>query len=154
MNTVQAGNRLLEALKVHEKEIAGLYAVYAETFPTYSSFWSELSREEIEHAGWIERLQARIEDSSEVFVVERFPSAAIEKSIGYVKELVNKAEEADFELIDALSEALHLEEALSESKYFEVLEGDSDETKRTLRLLASSSRKHYEKVREVWQKNR
>jgi hypothetical protein len=154
MNAVQAGNRLLEALKVHEKEIAGLYEVYAETFPAYSSFWSELSKEEIEHASWIERLQARIEEGSEVLVVERFPAAAIERSIGYVKELVNKAEEADFELIDALSEALHLEEALSESKYFEVLEGDSDEAKRTLNLLSSSSRKHYEKVREVWQKNR
>jgi len=154
MNAVQAGNRLLEALKVHEKEIVGLYEVYAETFPAYSSFWTDLSKEEIEHAGWIERLQAKIEDGTEVFVVERFPAAAIEKSISYVNGLINKAGEADFELIDALSEALHLEEALSESKYFEVLEGDSDETKRTLTLLASSSRKHYQKVREAWQNNR
>jgi hypothetical protein len=154
MNVVKAPNQLLEALKTHEKEIARLYEVYAETFPLYGSFWIELSKEEIEHANWIERLQTRIGNGSEDFVVERFPVAAIEHSIGYVKQLVYKAEEDDFQFIDALSEAMHLEEALSESKYFEVLEGDSDETKRTLTLLAGSTRKHYQKIKEVWRENR
>jgi rubrerythrin len=154
MNLVKAPNRFLEALKVHEKEIARLYEVYAETFPLYGSFWIELSKEEMEHADWIEKLQNRIESGSEDFVVERFPVEAIEHSIGYVKELVYKTQEADFQLLDALSEALHLEEALSESKYFEVLAGDSAETKRTLTLLASSSREHYQKVKELWQENR
>jgi len=154
MNVVKAPNQLLEALKTHEKEIARLYEVYAETFPLYGSFWIELSKEEIEHANWIKRLQTRIENGSEDFVVERFPVAAIEHSIGYVKELVYKAQEDDFQFIDALSEAMHLEEALSESKYFEVLEGDSAETKRTLTLLAGSTRKHYQKIKEVWRENR
>jgi hypothetical protein len=154
MNVVKTPNRLLEAMKAYEKEIAGLYKVYAETFPAYRSFWIDLSEEEVEHAGWIEELQAKIENGSEDFVVERFPVEAIEHSMDYVKELVYKAEKSDFELIDALSEALHLKEALSESKYFEVLEGDSVETKRTLTSLASSSRNHYQKVKELWQQNR
>lgn len=154
MNVINAPNKLLEALKVHEKEIARLYEVYAETFPVFRSFWIELSKEEIEHANWIERLQARIDKGPGDFVVERFPVAAIERNIEYVKELIYEVEEANFQLIDALSKALHLEEALSESKYFEVWEGDSAETKRTLTLLAQSSRKHYQKIKEVWQENR
>ena len=154
MTVVKPPNRLLEALKVHEKEIARLYEVYAETFPVYRSFWIELSKEEIEHANWIERLQAKIENGSGDFVVERFTVAAIEHNIDYVKELIYEAEDANFQLIEALSAALHLEEALSESKYFEVWEGDSAETKRTLTSLARSSREHYQKVKEVWQENR
>ncbi len=154
MNSVKAPGRLLEALKVHEKEIARLYEVYAETFLVYSSFWMDLSKDETEHADWIEKLQAKIENDSEVMVTERFPVAAIEHSIAYVKELIHKARQDDVELIDALSEALHLEEALSESKYFEVLADDSPETKRTLTLLKGSSRKHYQKVKELWLENR
>ena len=154
MNVAKPPNRLLETLKAHEKEIARLYEAYSDKFPAYRSFWIELSREEIEHANWIEKLQAGIENDSEDFFVERFPVAAIECSINYVKDLVYKAEEADLQLIEALSEALHLEEALSEGKYFEVWEGDSAETKRTLTLLARSSREHYQKVKEVWQENR
>jgi rubrerythrin len=154
MNLIKEPNQLLEALKVHEKEIARLYKVYAETFPLYRSFWIELSKEEIEHANWIEKLQTKIGNGSGDFVVERFPVSAIEHNIDYVKELACEAEDADFQLIDALSKALHLEEALSESKYFEVWEGDSAETKRTLTSLARSSREHYQKVKEVWQENR
>jgi len=154
MNLIKEPNQLLEALKVHEKEIARLYEVYAETFPLYRTFWIELSKEEIEHANWIEELQTKNGNGSGDFLVERFPVAAIEYSINHVKDLVYKAEEADFQLIEALSEALHLEEALSESKYFEVWEGDSAETKRTLTSLARSSREHYQKVKEVWQENR
>lgn len=154
MNSIKATDRLLEALKVHEKEIGRLYEVYADMFPEYRSFWLGLSGQEAEHADWIEKLQAKIEDGSEVMVVERFPMAAIEHSIGYVKELVSQAQQAGVELIDALSEALHLEEALSESKYFEVLAGDSAETKHTLTSLADSSREHYHKVRKIWQQNK
>ena len=154
MSSVKAPSRLLEALKVHEKEIARLYEVYADIFLLYRSFWLDLSKEEIEHADWIEKLQEKIENGSEVMVAERFPLAAIEHSIGYVKELAYQAKEDDVELIDALSEALHLEEALSESKYFEVLAGDSAETKRTLTLLAESSRKHYQKIKELWRENK
>lgn len=154
MNLIKEPNQLLEALKVHEKEIARLYEVYAETFPLYRSFWIELSNEEIEHANWIEKLQTKNGNSSGDFVVERFPVSAIEHNIDYVKELAYEAEDADFQLIDALSKALHLEEALSESKYFEVWEGDSTETLRTLTSLARSSREHYQKVKEVWQENR
>lgn len=154
MSSVKAPVGLLEALKVHEKEISGLYKVYSDVFLLYRSFWLDLSKEETEHANWIERLQSRIENGSEVMVAERFPLAAIEHSIGYVKELAHQAKENDVEFIDALSEALHLEEALSESKYFEVLAGDSAETKRTLTLLAESSRKHYQKVKELWLENK
>lgn len=154
MNSVKAAEELLDTLKAHEKEIAGLYEVYAETFLLYNSFWMDLSKEETEHADWIEKLQAGIENGSEVMVAERFPIEALEHSIAYVKQLIHQAREDDFELIDALSEALHLEEALSESKYFEVFTGDSPETKRTLTLLKDSSRKHYQKVKELWLENR
>ncbi len=154
MNRVKAPGQLLEALKAHEKEIAGLYEAYADIFPLYAGFWMDLSKEETEHADWIAKLQAKIENGSEVMVAERFPVAAIEHSIGYVKELAYQAKEDNVELIDALSEALHLEEALSESKYFEVLADDSPEAKRTMTLLKDSSRKHYQKVKELWLENR
>ena len=154
MNSVKAAGELLETLKEHEKEIARLYKVYAETFLLYSAFWMDLSKEETDHADWIEKLQAGIKNGSEIMIMERFPVPALEYSIDYVKRLIHQVQDDDFELIDALSEALRLEEALSESKYFEVLAGDSPETKRTLTLLKDSSRKHYEKVKELWLENR
>ena len=144
---------ILGALKDHELALADLYNVYAEAFPECKDLWAELSREEIQHADWLDTLQDRIEDSSEDFVVERFPIAAIEHSIGYVQQLAARAHRPDFTLINALSTALQLEKALLENKYFEVLEGDSEKTRHTLDLLAQSTRIHYEKLHTAWREH-
>ena len=153
MKIAQEPEVLLGALKEHELALADLYEVYAETFPECKDLWVELSREEIQHANWLDTLQAGIEDSSEDFVVERFAIAAIEHSIGYVKQLAARAHEPDFLLINALSTALQLEKALIENKYFEVFEGDSENTNRTLALLEQCTKIHYEKLHKAWREH-
>ncbi|MBN2315694.1 MAG: hypothetical protein JXM79_17330 [Sedimentisphaerales bacterium] len=144
---------LLRALKDHEQALARLYDVYAETFPECKELWMQLAREEIQHAHWLDKLQAGIEDSSEDFIVERFSIATIEHSIGYVTQLISRAQQADFTLINALSIALQLEKALIENKYFEVFEGDSGNTRRTLDLLAQCTQAHYEKLQKAWREH-
>ena len=126
-------------MKDHEQAIADLYGLYARKFPEYKEFWTNLSREEVQHAGWLEKLQENIEDSAEDFVVERLLVGAIEHSTEFVKRQMDTAKQPDFVLINALSTALRLEEALMEGKYFEVLETDSAKTKHTLTMLAQST---------------
>jgi hypothetical protein len=144
---------LLETMKEHEEAIARLYEFYAERFPQCRSFWAKLSKEEIQHANWIYKLRAKIEDGSEDIVVDRFPLEAIESSINFVNKQIAQAANANFALINALSTAMDLERALIESKYFEVFEGDSRGTIRTMTLLASSTREHYQRIRRLWQEH-
>jgi hypothetical protein len=151
MNIAKAPEVILEALKEHEQALAHLYKLYASKFPEYKDFWTELSLEEVQHADWIDKLQADVEDSSEDFVVERFPVGAIQRSTEYVEKLMNMANQPDFVLINALSTALRLEEALMENKYFEVIETDSAKTKHTLAILAQSTQEHCQRVRKLWQ---
>ena len=150
MKIAETPGVILNAFKEHEQAIAHLYEVYAEKFPECKDLWMELSSEEIQHARWLDLLQDKIEDGSEYFVVERFPLAAIEHSIGYVNQLATRAHQPDFTLINALSTALQLEQALIENKYFEVFEGDSAKTRHTLALLAQSTHTHYEKLHKAW----
>jgi len=110
--------------------------------------------EEIQHTDWINTLQTRFEESTEDFVVERFPIGAVEHSTEYIKKLANTTRQSDMLLINALSTAVHFEQALIEKKYFEVFEGDSAKTKKILSLLAQSTQKHYEKLHAVWQEHR
>lgn len=154
MNIVKAPELILEAMKEHEQSLAGLYELYAGKFPEYKDFWTELSLEEVQHAGWIDKLQADIEDSSEDFIVERFQIGAIQHSTEYVKKLMDTANQSDFVLINALSTALRLEEALMENKYFEVIETDSAKTKHTLAMLAQSTQEHCQRVRKLWQEHK
>ena len=150
MNIALAPEVILEAMKEHEQSLAHLYERYATKFLEYKGFWTELSLEEVQHADWLDKLQAGIEGSSEDFIVERFPLGAIQHSTEYVKKLAETADQPDFVLINALSTALRLEEALMENKYFEVIETDSIKTKHTLAMLAQSTREHYQRVRKLW----
>ncbi len=154
MNIALAPEVILEAMKEHEQSLAHLYERYAAKFLEYKGFWTELSLEEVQHADWIDKLQAGIEGSSEDFIVERFPLGAIQHSTEYVKKLAETADKPDFVLINALSTALRLEEALMENKYFEVIETDSIKTKHTLAMLAQSTREHYQRVRKLWLENK
>ena len=153
MNVAKAPGELLEAMKAHEQALACLYRSYAEKYPDYKDFWMSLSREENQHAAWLETLRSEIENGSENIVVERFPIGAVQRSNEYVKNLEDRARQTDFTLVNALSTALHLEEALMESKFFEVYEGDSVKTKRTLNMLAQSTLEHCRRVRELWQQH-
>jgi len=153
MNIAKSPGLLLGALKEHEQTIAHLYKAYAEKFSEWKDFWIKLSSEEIQHARWLDTLQARVEDSSEDFVVDRFPIEAIEHSLVYMKRLIAQALESDFTLINALSTALQIEKALIENQYFEVFEGDSAKTRQTLTLLAQSTQIHCEKLYKVWKEH-
>ncbi len=57
-------------------------------------------------------------------------------------------------LINALSIALYIEEALIERKFFEVIEGDSVGLKHVLLDVAAATRSHIDRVRKVWSKHR
>ncbi len=154
MNIAKAPEVILQAMKEHEQSLARLYERYADKFPEYKDFWTELSLEEVQHAGWIDKLQADIEGSSEDFVVERFRIGAVQRSTEYVNKLAEMADQPDFVLINALSTALRLEEALIENKYFEVIETDSIKTKHTLTMLAQSTQEHYQRIRRLWQEHK
>ena len=153
MKIAESPVELLEALKEHELAIANLYEVYADVFPECRDFWIDLSKDELQHANWIDALYAKIKNSDEDFVAERFRIEPVKHSIEYVNQQAAGAYEPDFTLINALSTALQLEKALIEKKYFEVFAGDSAQTQRTLGLLADCTRTHHDKLHNLWQQN-
>jgi len=124
--------------------------VYAEVFPEIGGFWTEMALDEVQHANWIDKCCAKVENNQEFFVVERFRIQPLEFSIKSVKEQAVAAREPGFSLLNALSIALQLEKALLENKYFEVFDGDSEGVKNTLNQLVESTKVHYQKVYEHW----
>ncbi|MBP7050387.1 MAG: hypothetical protein KBE65_05170 [Phycisphaerae bacterium] len=151
MNAQDTTSQALNLLREHERLIGKLYAVYADRFPDEREFWVSLSQEEEQHANWIETLQSKIEDDPAGVIVDRFPTAAIQHSIGYVNKLIDQASHPSLTRVKALSAAMDIERALLENKYFEVFASDSPTLRRTLELLDRSTRSHFQKVQQLWQ---
>lgn len=143
--------RELDLLKDHEKAIGRLYAAYARRFPADREFWLGLSREEQQHANWVQSLRSRIEDDPASLVVSRFPTKTIELSLAYVNRLIEASDASSLTRVNALSVALDLERALLEHRYFEVFSSEDPQIRRTLQLLRQSTQTHLQKVQHLWE---
>ena len=135
---------LLKVLSEHEWAIARLYQAYSAHFDEYAIFWDHLAQEELKHAACLNKLRTLLKEDSAIVIVERFSIDAVRFSINYVNELIERANQPDFELINALSLAMKLEEALLEKNFFEVLSGDGQEIREALEFLGNETARHFQ----------
>lgn len=134
---------LLKALQEHEHLLAKLYQAYARRFDEYTTFWSDLAHEELKHAACLNKLRLLLKEDPTITIIERFSIDAIQFSIKYVNELIERASQPEFQLVNAFALAMKLEEALLERNFFEVLDGDDHEIRETLEFLAKETEHHF-----------
>jgi len=146
--------KIIEMLANNEEAISRLYSAYSDRFPEYKGFWSGLAADEIDHAGELRRL-CEIADRGGLHIREgRFNTTAISTFSSYVKRESAPDRIKASSLINALSVAVHIEESIIENKFFEVFETDSVKFKQVLLNLADETRRHLEKVRQMWNEQR
>ena len=134
---------LLGALAEHERAIARLYQAYSSRFDEYGIFWGDLAQEELKRAACLNKLRTLLRENPAIVIVERFSVDAIRFSIDYVNELIGRAGQPNFELINALSLAKKLVESLLVKNFFEALSGDSQEAREALEFLANETERHF-----------
>jgi hypothetical protein len=143
---------LLSRMQDHERALAALYQTYSQRFENDALFWSHLAQEEYKHAACLGSLRNQLSEDSDMVIVERFATDAINTSIEYVNGLIDRAGQPEFSLLNALSLALKLEEALIEKGFFEVLSGDSQEIREVLTLLENETQGHSKVLRDALRK--
>lgn len=65
-------------LKQHEEGLNELYSAYAERFPHQREFWSQLSEEELVHAGQVSLIQEQLNANKAVYTPCKLRTGAIE----------------------------------------------------------------------------
>lgn len=140
---------LIKAMQEHELLISRLYSVFADKYPEQHDFWKQLSEEELRHADWIKKILMIINENSIGLVVERYPMAAIESSLTFIKKLIHQFSTADLPLIRALSHASYIEKALIENKYFEIFQTENTEFLLVLKRLKDETEKHSGIIQEL-----
>jgi rubrerythrin len=141
---------LLTILQEHELVIGRLYGAYAQRFPDYAHFWEKLSEEERKHAACLKSLRTQMQNDPDIVIVERFSTDAVEFSIRYVKELIERSGQPEFKIINALSLAMKLEEALLENNFFEVLAGDTEDVRGVLEILTHETKRHFQILKNAF----
>jgi len=139
----------VEALATHEEVIGRLYDAYAEKFPEYQEFWSDLADEERGHAEWLRKFRRRVELGQAEFNEGRFRIRPIEKSIEYINGYAYKARHEDMTVLYALTTAADIEGALMEKDFLSIYETDNEDLKETLDWLVEATREHKRKIDDL-----
>lgn len=142
---------LLATLQKHELVLGQLYGIYARRFPNYADFWQKLAQEENKHAACLNSLRTQMQNDPDIVIVDRFSTDAIEFSIHYIKQLIERAKQPNFNLLNAFSLAMKQEEALLEKNFFEVLTGNTEEVRSVLELLTEETQRHYQTLNGAFQ---
>ena len=149
MNSKQSQIDVIEMIARKEETLCQLYETYSDKFQDHRDFWLDIAAEETQHANWIRELRSLVEEGTVDFKEDRFNKEAIQTFIEYLERELTKAREQEMSLINALSTALYIEEALLERKFFVVYETDVLQLKRILLDIATSVEGHVQRVREA-----
>ena len=110
--------RDIELLVANEELISKLYAIYAEKFPKEKEFWLNKAAEEDIHAELLQALRSIIRKNNYFFEEGRFSIKAIELSISYLENVIQKA--GNYSLINALSVAEDIKNSLIEQDFLKL----------------------------------
>ncbi|MCE5253357.1 MAG: hypothetical protein LLG45_03975 [Actinomycetia bacterium] len=107
----------LEALITHEAAVGRLYQVFAEVFPTRERFWRALAAEEQGHADRLGVLGSDPTINGWLLRESGLRLQVVRSSIGYIESQMERAREGRLNLLQALSIARDLENALIEDQF-------------------------------------
>ena len=141
-------------MAAHETAIGDLYLAYAARFPDSADLFTGLASAERDHARRLADFADRVRTGLAQVSLERFSAQTILNSLDYVKERLAKASLPQMTLVEALSTALDLEEALIERRYLEPMETDSAELRSLLQRLSEETAEHRAQVRQAWETER
>jgi hypothetical protein len=140
----------IELLIENEELVSKLYTIYAKKFPEEKEFWLKKAAEEDVHAELLKGVRPIMQETPSFFQKDRFSMEAIELSVAFVKDLIQKSENSS--LINALSMARDIEHSLIERNFFKVMPRDSILLKNAFIKIEQDTKKHREEIQELWLK--
>jgi hypothetical protein len=132
----------------HETAIKQLYELFAETFPEHRTFWEGIKEEEQKYAYFLEGLSSKA-SLKEWFVNDgRLKRLAIIGSIEYIEGQIERARKANISLLEALSIANDLEEALIEKQFIRLTISGPEEIRNVMKGLVADTQRHRKMIAE------
>jgi len=138
---------LVELFIKQEVLIGSLYKHFANRYPEYKVFWTEMAMEEHQHATCIRRLIERDPTDKIQFSQGELRSNDLASSIESIEGLISGFNNNnEIPISQAVGIALQIEKALWEKKVFQFFEGDCDEVRKIMDTLNLEQEIHIKKI--------
>jgi len=140
--------KMILLLNRQELLIAEIYRFFAGLFPENREFWTNLCREELEHAEWVEYLYKKTQTDSVIFREEKLKSYTVETFVKYLEGHLAKVKEKAPTLEAAFSLALGIERSLLVQKVFDHFQSSDREIDVLLKNLQDRMRDHRKHIEQ------
>ncbi|HAV11442.1 MAG TPA: hypothetical protein DCX32_02770 [Candidatus Moranbacteria bacterium] len=147
MNEKEYQFYIVELLAKNEDKLSELYALYGEKFTFMKKFWDELTEDELGHGRWVKTLKKKVEEGAVQFGEHRFDKDMLEDFYKSVQLQIFEANK-EINVVDALKNAVKIEQTMIEKRFFDVFKGDSVELEILLLALRYSTENHLKSVTE------
>ena len=140
--------KFLDTFRVHidlELTIAEFYKTCAEKWPEDRAFWTDVSKQEIQHANYIEKMSNMISNSPDKFMLGRSCNpVAVSTIISGIKKNIELVKADKLSQIKALYIASDIEKSALESKIDEIVKTDDLGFLELVREVVLQTEKHRE----------
>jgi hypothetical protein len=142
-------DRVLEKLKENEIAVSRLYAQFSQSFAEDADFWNQLSQQERQHAGWIERLREMLDSQDLRAATTVVNPQVVDSAIAYADTVREKSWRGDLTRLSAYAIALEIENSLIEKSFFSLFVPASSPYEEILKQLLLDTEGHRQKIGEA-----
>lgn len=129
--------------------LSKIYRLFSEKYERYKDFWLSISREEIEHAGWVKQMGEYAKNEKAQFDEGKTRTYTLSSFIDYLKKIIKDIKATDMGIEKAFSISLDIEKSMIEKKVFHHFSGDSREIMRILEILHEGTIEHIDKLEKL-----
>jgi len=135
--------QVFSQLEIMEITVSGLYEIAAQKWPADAALWSNMSKEEIKHAGYIKSLAAIVAKYPHNFVIGRpINIVAINSSIAWINKNIADIQSGSFDNNKMHFLARDIEQSILEAKYAEFLKTDVLEYNKLIKIVFEETIHH------------
>ena len=139
-------SKIIVLLSQQELQIAELYRFFASLYPDLREFWTDLSKEQLEFATWLEYFYKKSDEGTAQFHEGNVKTYTVDSLVKYLEDNLTKVKEKAPTLQAAFRLALDIENSLIIKKVFDRFKSSDRELACLLGTLRNRKRDHLKRL--------
>ena len=154
MNSKDETFKVLTGMRTCEKLLFEMYTIFSSKFTEYYKFWHDISIDENTHAFMVDTFISLYKSEDILFENRKFTLTEVNKDIEKIESFKKIIAENNISLLEALQFAVQIESSIIEKDLYQYQDTDPPEFKQLLITLNDDSKKHYHKIKYLYDKVR
>ena len=137
---------VIELLIENEQLVCELYRQFAKKFPEQKDFWESIAADETKHVAFLKDTLSR----NLTFNEKTMSRSHVKNMISHIETLLVKAAKSSgFSQLDAVNEALNIENSMVEMKFFEPFRKQDGTMDEHISIVEKDTIKHYSRLKDM-----